>query len=484
MQTARSLSVNTFFSIFSTLLNRVGNTLLFILIIQRTSVSTGGVYDLGIAYFLITSRLTLFGLSNIITRDVAAEHSQAEKYFSNFLSIRITLATASVILAALLIAATNYDPSTKQIVIVMIIAVIPANINDLCSGMYAAFEELYFDSIATLLNASVRLIVGTTLIYLGYELLVVATVLLVGHLSAMVVNLVIVHKRYIRKWRGVDISFLKTQWPVALPFLVIGVFYILDSRLDKVLMSFLSNEETIGIYGAATAIIVALSLVPEAYRIAVLPVMSRLKRHNMLMMQILFRRSQKFLLILSLPLTIATILLSEKLVHFIYQKDLPQAVLALRILASSLVFIFLTSLYTRLLLVYNKHNLTARFMLIGAVINIVIIIWLIPPLGAAGAAIGTVTSITIRFILLARVASRLIERTGVFSYLWRLVLATTIMGIVILQLAPQALWWQILAGSLIYLFAIFLTGAVSPEERHILSNYGKKTFLKVQSWYD
>lgn len=468
MQTARTLSVNTFFSISSTLLNRVGNTLLFIFIIQRTSVGMGGVYDLGIAYFLIASRLTLFGLGNILTRDVAADRTQVDKYFSNFLTIRIIFAVISVILVGLFVAATSYDLSTKWVIFIMVIAVIPANINELCTGTYAAFEELRFDSIATFLNASIRLIVGITLVFLGYELLAVAIVLLIGHLAAMSMNLFIINKRYIHRWYRLDISFLKTQWPVALPFLVIGIFYILDSRLDKVLMSFLADEETIGIYGAATAIIVALSMVPEAYRIAVLPVMSRFKRQNSSMVQVLFARSHKFLLMISLPLMVATILLSEKIVQFIYRKELPETVLSLQILALSLVFIFLTALYTRLLLVHNQHHLTARFIFISACINIAIIIWLIPVLGAVGAAIGTVISSAIRFILLAWATSRLLEKFSVSSYLWRLALSTIVMGIVLWQISSLNLWIQIIIGSLVYLVMIILTGVISAEERHIL----------------
>ena len=478
MQTIKSLFQNTFFSIFSNLLNRVGNTLLFILIIQRVSVEAGGVYDLGISYFLIASRLALFGLGQIIARDVAANKDEIDKYASNFLAVRIVFSIIIIVISINLIWLTDYSEATKLAIIVLLLSVIPENINELCRGIYVAFEDVHLESIGTFLNATIRLVLGIYFVYIGKELVAISLVILIGHLGAMVINLSIIHFKYVHAWQKPDVQFLKAIFPVATPFIIIGSFYILDNRVDKILLSFLADEKDIGLYAAATTVIFALTMIPESYRTAVLPIMSRYQKTNIPLLRKTYIHSYKFLTLMSLPLLVGTILVSEDLIKILYRQDLPAAVPALQILALSLVFIFINALNTRLLLVYNYHKMTAVIYIVAFLVNIILIVWLIPQLGAVGAAIGTSVSLAIRFILLSIIARRFMPSNQASTYMLRAIIAVLVMGFVVWQLTFLGFWMQILAGIIVYSIMLFVTGAISKEERQTLSNLGKQTVTR------
>jgi O-antigen/teichoic acid export membrane protein len=464
MSAINSLLRNTFFSIFTNLLNRFGNTLLFIFIIQATGVASGGVYNLGLAYFFIASRFAFWGLDQLLTREVARDKSNAQLFINNFLFARVVLALFTVALLSAFVTLLNYPPQTKLVIYIMLLGVLPENINNLCWGVYAAFEEYYFSSISTVINLTAKLGIGAFLVWQGAPLTAIAFALLSGHVIAMIVNLVFVRRRYITGWEKPNMPFLLEQMPVALPFLFIGMFFILDSRVDTILLSLLSTEEAIGIYGAALALITAMAVIPEGYRTAILPVMARYASEDNTKLGQLYYNSYRLMLLLGVPIAVGLFLIAEELTAFVYRRDLPEAVTALRIMSVGVAFLFLSPLNNRLLIVYNRQGLTARILGIMTVLNIVLNILLIPQWGALGAAFGRTASITTMFILSTFAVRQIAGKQPLQSIVWRTLACSGVMGIIVWQLAAYGMWIQIGAGVIVYLVGVLLVRLVSRDE--------------------
>jgi O-antigen/teichoic acid export membrane protein len=464
MSAIDSLLRNTVFSIVTNLLNRFGNTLLFIFIIQATGVASGGVYNLALAYFFIASRFAFWGLDQLLTREVARDRSNAQLFINNFMFARIVLALITIALLSGFVALLSYPPQTKLVIMIMLLGVLPENINNLCWGAYAAFEEYYFSSISTIINLVAKLGIGAFLVWQGAPLAAIALALLGGHIIAMVVNLVFVRRRYITHWQKPSLAFLKEQMPIALPFLFIGMFFILDNRVDTILLSLLSTEEAIGIYGAALALITALAVIPEGYRTAILPVMARYAREGNAKVERLYQNSYRLMLLLGVPMAIGTFLIAEDVVTFVYRQELPEAVTALRIMALAVAFLFLSPINNRLLIVYNRQGLTARILGIMTALNIVLNVWLIPEWGALGAAIGRTVSISTMFILSTIAVRQVAGRQPLASYVWRTLICGGIMGVVVWQSADFGMWVQIAVGAIAYCATVLLVRLVSPSE--------------------
>ena len=316
--------------------------------------------------------------------------------------------------------ALGYEPSTEVVIILMLLSVFPENVNNLCWSCFAAFEEYQLTSIGALANVIFKLGLGALLIFLGADLALVIIAILVGHTIAMFINLTLVKRRYMPSgWQRPDPDFIRVQMRIAVPFIFVGMFFILDNRLDNILLSFFSTESEIGVYGAAMAVIVALSMVPEGYRIAILPVMSRYQQDDSTLLPSLFNRSYKFLLALAIPLVTATLIMADEIIRLIYREDLDGAILALRILAFGIIFIYLNILNNRLLIVHNRQDLIAKILLITLCINLIANVILMPRFGATGAAVARTLSLLSIFILSSWAANSFVDSVGRFNYLWR-----------------------------------------------------------------
>lgn len=477
MQTLLSLFRNTLFNILSNLFNRLGNTLLFIGIVQALGVDAAGVFSIGISYFFISSRFSFWGLDHLFTREVAKDKEQAALYFTNFLTARVVLSILMVLIFGVIVQLSPYQQSTKLIIYMMLLAALPENINNLCWAAFASFEELQFSSISSLTGSLVEVGLGFYLLWQGYDLPFVAAVFVFSQVITMGLNLGFVYKRYIKKWRRPNWPFLQTQLRIAYPFIFIGMFFIMDNRLDNIIISFLNSEEAVGLYTAATAVIVALGMLAEGYRMAVLPVLSRYRRERPGEIRPLYEQSFKYICIIGLPLSVATMLTAGDLIRLIYRRDLVTAVPVLQILSFSLIFAFINVLNNRLLIVYDRQSLIARFLAITVLQNVLINLLLVPDLGAVGAAIARLASSFTLYLLITWAVREFIPKLRFWQYIWRPLLATLFMGLVMWQIADWGIWWQTPIGGLVYATGLLLSGTLSTSEKEAVRLFVRQKVL-------
>jgi O-antigen/teichoic acid export membrane protein len=465
MQTLSILFRNAFFGVASSLLYRLTNSLLLIYIVQSLGVDKAGVYTIGLSYFLLSSRFALWGLDHLLTREVAKDQSIASLYLTNFLVIRVGLAILSIAIMMGIVQAISYSSETTLVVGIMLLSVLPENINNLCWAGFAAFEEYQFTSIGAFIGSAIKVGLGFFMIGQGYDLVAIAIVLVVGNLFTMSVNLFLVKRRYVKRWHRIEVDFIRRQIPIAFPFIFISFFYILDNRLDNIVLSIVNDEHEVGLYAAATAVFFASGVLSQGYRIAILPIMVRYRRDTPNAIQNLYHQSFKYLVILAIPLATATFLLAEELIILLYRQDLPAAVPALQVLSVAILFLFINTANNRLLVTYDSQGLIARILAIAAVINIAANLTLAGDLGAVGAAIARVLSISAIFLITTLAIRRIVPGLEHFRYLWRPSVAAALMALVIWQTSVFGIWVQIIAGALAYLIGLLALGTFTRSER-------------------
>ena len=480
MQTVFTLFKNSTFSIITNTLNRIGNAVIFILIVQFLGIEKGGIYTIGVSYFFIGSRFAFWGLDHLLTREVAKDRKSAQKYISNFLIVRLLLSSIVILIALAIVQSVNYEGNTKLVISLMLLSIWPENTNNLCWAAFAAFEEFHFTSISVFFGSLFQIILGGLFLWLGFDVIAMAVVFFVNNMVAMIINLYILKIRYVQEWEWPDKAFIQKQLRIGLPFVFIGVFFILDNRLDTIVLSFLASEEVVGLYSAATAVTVALAMIPQGYRVAILPVLARYRLENPTKVEAIYAQSYKLLFIIGLPISAATFLLAGDLIKLLYGESLPSAIPALQIISIVLVLTFLNVLDSRLLIVYDKQSITAKFLILTTILNAAINIALAPKWGAIGASMARLTSITVLFICNTLAVRSIVKNnTQVLTFL-KTIFCTIGMSLVVWLMQPLGFWWQVLGGSLIYPLLLIITGTLSPDEQKIALNILKMNFAKKQ----
>jgi len=158
------------------------------------------------------------------------------------------------------------------------------------------------------------------------------------------------------------------------------------------------------------------------------------------------------------------IITAPALVNFVFGPEFFPTVTILRIISFTLLFMFLNEPTIRVLLVHNHQARISLFLLISATLNIGLNLLLIPIWGANGAAVARVASALSLFALGYFYIQWHIIQVRLLRILWKPLLATAIMSIILWPIREYPLFLVILAGIVIYGFSLIALKEIKREE--------------------
>jgi O-antigen/teichoic acid export membrane protein len=466
--TARfQLLKNTSLSISLNLVNKAANAIVFIIIARQAGVSQAGVFSLAITYILIFTAFSI-GMDELLIRQVARDRSMSSRYFGSFLFLRLVM---SISLYLVLFVVVNYlfdyTPTTKFIILIMGLSIIPDGINYVGQALLTSHERFNIPVVAATVSGVVKLggiwlinLYGIAPVYIGWVWILGSTLSAVINSSAA---FLISGKLDIRDWW--DMDFWSTQFKIGLPFLGIGTLATLEYQTDVVILSAVRSETDLGWYGAATTIIFALAIIPQAYRTAVYPLMVRYNEADESSLGRVFDLSFTYLGIAALPIAVGITLLSPQIIEFVYGPEFFGSIIPLAVLSWALVFMFLNVPNSRMMLVKDRQSWALRFLIGSLSINIILNLILNPFLGATGAAIARLSTVIVFFVPNYWYVVHNLHAHNLIESLGRAVLAAIIMGGLVWITRDFGLWIAIFTGVVTYILALILLKALPGDEK-------------------
>lgn len=178
---------------------------------------------------------------------------------------------------------------------------------------------------------------------------------------------------------------LWASWPLMLS----GISVMISTRVDQVLIGQMMNDKQVGIYSAATRIAEIWYFIPIGIAGSAFPLLVESKRQSE---DLYYQRLQKLynvLAMLSITFALAMTLLSVPLVKLLYGPAYVASAGVLRILIWSGVPVSLGCAWSNWMLLENRTRTMFFFQFIGAAINLLLNLFLIPRFGIIGSAYAT-----------------------------------------------------------------------------------------------
>jgi len=459
---------SSFFAFSADFITRAVATILFIGISRSLGTGEAGIYSLAVTFLFIFTRFSLWGLDQLLTREVAKDFKKAGLFLVNFLFLRFILSFSAVLALWATIKVLGYSPHTARVILLLGLSILPMNITNLGSAMFMAYQKMGYLTLTALVVGLARLTVGVACLWRQAPLEQLALALAVVNLFEMIFNLSLVLSRFVRPVWRINPAFCLEQLRIALPFILIGGFFILDNRLDTVLLSLFETESEVGIYSAANTVVGALALIPQAYRIAVFPMMSRFFAVSQPTLRRLYEWSFKYMLIASLPLAAIITYVARPLILLVFKTLFVSSVPALQVLGWSLVFAFPIVLNSRLLVASDKQRVLVLLLASSLAVNAVLNLVLIPRLSFLGVAMARVVSTALLFSLGYRYVHRNFE-IDCLQYARQPAVATMAMATVLFISQGLSPWLAVGFGVLVYVLALLLLDTFSQEDRELIA---------------
>lgn len=276
-----------------------------------------------------------------------------------------------------------------------------------CPWFYSGVEDFKYVTLRGLAIKVICVIFLFVFVRDKNDLIYYAAYTVLGSIGNYILNFCRLQK-YIR-FNSFKVSELKI-WRHLKPAFAIFVFNLVVSiyvNLDKVMVGFLKDNESVGYYTAASTLSHVLLTAVTSLGSVMLPRLSSLvKQGDMESFNRLAKKSYDFIVTISLPICGGLIVLAPSLIRIFCGESFISAIPTLRIISPIIVAIGISNLIgIQILYPLGKIKVVTICTLAGAITNFLLNIILIPRYAQDGAAIATLCAevcVTCFQIILAR----------------------------------------------------------------------------------
>jgi O-antigen/teichoic acid export membrane protein len=396
---------NTFWLSTAEGISRLLKIALIIYVARILGAVEYGKFTFALAFVSIFAVFSDFGLTWTTTREFSQEEKK-EKEFSSILSLKIILSLATLILIIGSSLFITSDLIIQKIVWILGIYVVIDSFNGIIWAALRARQKMEYEAWGKIIRGIILICIGFFILFKFPSIQGLSYSYLIASCVAFIFIIFIFHFKIFRlniKWeKNIWKRFLGLSWPLAF----ISVFTLIYTNIDSVMMGYWGQITQTGWYNAAYRIISATLIPMSLISISFFPALNKAFKKSKDELQDIWNHQIKLITILIIPLMVGGIFLASKIINFIYGSAYGPSILAFQILILVSVFIFLSEPYYRLLIVFKKEKIIFCITLLGAIINIILNIILIPRYSLYGAAIATVITYFILFLLFVRLTNK------------------------------------------------------------------------------
>jgi O-antigen/teichoic acid export membrane protein len=277
-----------------------------------------GQYTLAFAYLYFFVTVAPLGLHSIITRDGAQNAEALDEILGHSLMLATIASVALTAVMAALGPALGYDRETSLALIVASLALFPSTIGTLFDGAFIARERMDYLAYAALAEIAVKVGFAASALALGYGLITVIALAVVGRAVASIVAIVLLRSLGVRVFLGRDAQVLRRLLASAPTFVSIAIFSTLYWRNDVFMLSKMGTVEDVGRYGAAWRLLELALVVPQSFCLALYPQLAAAVRNDRPELARLGRMAMRYLAAGSLPIAMWITVMGDDVMAFLY----------------------------------------------------------------------------------------------------------------------------------------------------------------------
>ncbi len=379
-----------------------------------------------IAYFLMLARL---GIPTYGVRACAKVRDDKQALSKTAHELLIINLIMSVVSYGLLFLGLVFVPQLREdrvLYLVVSLTIIFDTIG--MEWLYKALEQYSYIAIRSMIFKLIAL-VGTFLLVKGKDDYVIYGGLTILAASASSIFNFFHARKYIsmRPMGGYKLS---PHIKAVAIFFAMTCASTVYTNLDTVMLGFMRGETVVGYYDAAVKIKSILVSIVTSLGVVLLPRASYyVERGLMEEFRSISRKALNFVFVAALPMMLYFMLFAKQGILLLSGEGYDPAVSAMQIIMPTLLFIGLSNILgIQILVPMGKEKVVLWSLIVGAVVDVIINIALIPGYGAAGAAAGTMVAefavLAYQFVVLRKEVLSSFRKIGYWKLLLALVVAT------------------------------------------------------------
>ncbi|MBB3110555.1 O-antigen/teichoic acid export membrane protein [Paenibacillus phyllosphaerae] len=373
-----------------------------------------------IQYFILFSQL---GIPTYAIRECARYRDDKEKLtktVQEILIINAVMIGLSYLIFAFMLYRVDVFEANSTLLIIMSISIISTSLG--IEWFFQAIEDYRYITIRSTMVKLVSLVLVFVLVNQESDYVIYGSISIVAVSLGYVYNLIYAN-RIIPLFRRSSNYDVKRHIKPILTFFGLSLSISIYANLNKVMLGLISGNYSVGLYTVADKMVrVVLPLVTSLGVVLVPRIAYNIKNGKQKEADELIEKALHFVTMISIPAIVGIYLLAKPILILFAGSTYLESVTALRIISPILIIIALSNLIgIAILVAHGKEKITLLSTTVGAIVNFLINLFLIPRLNQDGAAIGTLAAelavLLVQLIFAYRYIKGNINYRNVLSYL-------------------------------------------------------------------
>jgi len=372
----------------------------FIFIARLLGPSDYGIYVAVAAFVGLFNIITFRGLNKTILREGAKDLDQMEGFFEKTMGIKILFTSIAIIVCIIISFVSPYSLQERFYIIIFSFTLIYNSFNGFFQTVFQATEKMQYNAALTILNRILFVPLSIAFLYMGFGLLALFIISLFSHFFTLIINFRLTKKFLIFKFWN-KIKWDKSILRPALIFSILSFTVLLTTKIDVVMVSWLSTPKDVGIYGVAYQITDIGVTLRGILAIAFFPIFVKTFHKHIVGWKKLFKYAFSLGFGLLLLATVGA-LLSKQVITLLFGVAYSDSGVILSVLIFYMVFIFFTIPFSNALQATHNEDKLLKVCWIGPCLNIGLNYLFFKIFGLIGIAYSTlvVSSVSIFIIVL------------------------------------------------------------------------------------
>jgi O-antigen/teichoic acid export membrane protein len=464
--------------------------LILLPILAKTLGATGyGIWSQILVTIGLLLPFMMLNLNSATVRFLPGEKDN-KKISQGIFTVILTVLFISIFFALVLFLFSGFfanillkEPSATIFIKLTSALLILETLNQICLESFRVFGQIKKYSILSILQTILEIILISMLTLSGFGLFGALVTLMVARVVILLFSFffIISHVGF----SAPNISLLKPYLAFGLPFLPMVIFDTLINSSDRYIIGFFKGASAVGIYSATYSIgLLAIIFIYPIIYILSPTVFKFFDEGKIEKVKIYLSYSLKYFLLISIPSVFGLTILAKTILRTLTTSEfvLFNSIFIVFWVALSAVFYGLQSIYGQIIMIKKETNFFILAFGAGVAVNLILNIIFIPFLGVIMAAINTTIAYFVVATLIYFKSIKYIKFKIDFVFIFKSILASSIMSIGIYFLNPIGsvkIFLTVIVGAVIYFAVLTLVKAVSKEEIAILfSAFGVNNFLE------
>jgi O-antigen/teichoic acid export membrane protein len=420
-------------------------------------VSDWGVFSYTISLCGLFMIFSDMGLSSILTRELAKNDKERIKYISTSFSLKILL-NAIIFLIILIIAPLLSENNiSKDLILIVTVLMISDSIRDFAFSINRSMEKMEAEAFIKIFTNILIVIIAYIFLINSKTVYSLAMGYMIGSLAGVGITLIILKKHIKNLVNNFSKDLVKPLLTIAWPFAFFAILGSIMANTDAVMLGWIIGTEEVGLYATSQRVVTFLYIIPGLITSSLLPTLSR-QLNNLEKIKNVVHTSIQIIYLFSIPMIFGGLIIGGDLIIKLFGEQYIGSIDMFKISLLSVLFVFPALVFNNIIFIFNKHSSIIRISFIGAILNIIINILLIPHYGGVGASFATLSSQIVIMLLMKKELENIIE-LKIFQSLSKIILASIFMSIllIIFKSFEISIYLNILISIIIYIvLLIFL----------------------------